>query len=136
LGSDTTLNPGGVRIGTTEIYRQVDRLDEVEESVAVGQKWEDDERIVLFVVLRDGIRLDSALRGDIRREIREHASPRHVPRVIVQVAAIPRTISGKISEIAVQRVIHQLPVENADALANPEALEHFRSLPELLGSGI
>jgi acetoacetyl-CoA synthetase len=129
--SDATLNPGGVRIGTAEIYRQVEQLGEVIESLVVGQEWDDDVRIVLFVRLRDGIALDDALRDRIRRQIREHASPHHVPKKIVQVADIPRTISGKITELAVREVIHGRPVKNTDALANPQALELYRDLAEL-----
>ena len=131
--SDATLNPGGVRIGTAEIYRQVERLDEIVESVAVGQQWDGDERIVLFVVLRAGVELDDELRARIRSEIKFNSSPRHIPKVMLAVPAIPRTISGKISEIAVRRAIHGLPVENADALANPESLAHFQDLVELQG---
>ena len=108
--SDATLNPGGVRIGTAEIYRQVEQLPEVVESLVVGQDWEGDVRIVLFVRLREGLILDEALRDRIRRRIREHASPHHVPRKILQVADIPRTISGKITELAVREVIHGRPV--------------------------
>jgi acetoacetyl-CoA synthetase len=129
--SDATLNPGGVRIGTAEIYRQVEKLDEVLESLCVGQDWEDDTRVVLFVRLRDGISLDDDLRDRIRRTIRENTSPRHVPARIVQVADIPRTISGKIVELAVRNVIHGKPVKNVDALANPEALDLYKDLPEL-----
>ena len=129
--SDATLNPGGVRIGTAEIYRQVEQLDEVVESLVVGQDWEGDVRIVLFVRLRDGLELDSGLCGRIVRRIREHASPHHVPRKIIQVNDIPRTISGKISELAVREIIHGRPVRNRDALANPLALEQFRDRPEL-----
>jgi len=134
--SDATLNPGGVRIGTAEIYRQVEAFEEVLESVAVGQEvpggaGEGDVRIVLFVRMREGAVLDEALEGAIRRRIREHASPHHVPRVILAVADIPRTISGKISEIAVREVIHGRPVKNTDALANPEALEHYRGITGL-----
>jgi acetoacetyl-CoA synthetase len=129
--SDATLNPGGVRIGTAEIYRQVEQLPEVLESLVVGQDWEGDVRIVLFVRLRPGLGLDPALSDRIRRRIREHASPHHVPRKIVQVADIPRTISGKITELAVREAIHGRPVKNLDALANPEALELFRDLDEL-----
>ena len=133
--SDATLNPGGVRIGTAEIYRQVDELPEVLESLAIGQRIGSpagaDERIVLFVRLRDGLALDEALRERIRRCIRENASPHHVPRRIVQVADIPRTISGKISELAVRAVVHGLPVENREALANPQALELYRGLADL-----
>jgi acetoacetyl-CoA synthetase len=133
--SDATLNPGGVRIGTAEIYRQVDELPEILESIAIGQHIGSpegaDERIVLFVRLRPGLVLDEGLRERIRRQIRDNASPRHVPQKIVQVADIPRTISGKISELAVRAVVHGLPVENRDALANPQALELYRGLAEL-----
>jgi acetoacetyl-CoA synthetase len=129
--SDATLNPGGVRIGTAEIYRQVEQLEEVVESLVVGQEWDDDVRIVLFVRLRPGLVLDAGLQERIRRHIRETTSPHHVPRRVVQVADIPRTISGKITELAVRNVIHGRPVQNVDALANPEALELFRDLPEL-----
>jgi acetoacetyl-CoA synthetase len=129
--SDATLNPGGVRIGTAEIYRQVEQLPEVLESLVVGQEWQGDTRIVLFVRLRDGIGLDEALGERIRRRIREQASPHHVPRKIIQVADIPRTISGKITELAVREVIHGRPVTNRDALANPRSLELFRDLEEL-----
>ncbi len=124
--SDATLNPGGVRIGTAEIYRQVERLEDIVESVAVGEDWEGSERIVLFVVLGPGHTLDEGLRARIRDLIRTGASPRHVPALIEAVPELPRTVSGKVSEIAVRRVIHGQPVENADALANPEALTHFR----------
>ncbi|PYO44134.1 MAG: acetoacetate--CoA ligase [Gemmatimonadetes bacterium] len=129
--SDATLNPGGVRIGTAEIYRQVDALPEILESLAIGQRIADDERIVLFVRLRPGFTLDEALRERIRGCLRERASPRHVPSKIVAVADIPRTISGKISELAVRAVVHGLEVENRDALANPQALDLYRDLPEL-----
>jgi acetoacetyl-CoA synthetase len=129
--SDAVLNPGGVRIGTAEIYRQVEKLDEVVESIAVGQDWEDDVRVVLFVVLRDGIELDDPLRDRIRRVIRENTTPRHVPAKIVAVPEIPRTKSGKIVEIAVRSVVHGEEVKNTEALANPEALRHFRNIPEL-----
>jgi acetoacetyl-CoA synthetase len=133
--SDATLNPGGVRIGTAEIYRQVEQLPEVVESLVVGQDverdGERDVRIVLFVRLRDGLALDEPLRDTIRRRIRDNTSPHHVPKKIVQVADIPRTISGKITELAVRHVIHGRAVTNIDALANPEALELYRDLPEL-----
>jgi acetoacetyl-CoA synthetase len=133
--SDATLNPGGVRIGTAEIYRQVEQVPEVLEAIVVeqslGPAGGTDGRIVLFVRLREGALLDDALREVIRRRIREHASPHHVPKVILAVADIPRTISGKISELAVREVIHGRPVRNLDALANPEALAHFRNRPEL-----
>lgn len=129
--SDATLNPGGVRIGTAEIYRQVEKLPEVLESICVGQDWEDDVRVVLFVRLRDDLVLDDDLRDRIRKTIRANTTPRHVPAVIVQVADIPRTVSGKITELAVRDVIHGRKVKNLEALANPEALELFRELNEL-----
>jgi len=129
--SDATLNPGGVRIGTAEIYRQVEKLDEVLESICVGQDWEDDVRVVLFVRLREGLQLDDALRDRIRRTIRANTTPRHVPAVILQVADIPRTVSGKITELAVRDVIHGRPVKNTEALANPGALELYENLPDL-----
>jgi acetoacetyl-CoA synthetase len=129
--SDATLNPGGVRIGTAEIYRQVETLEEVVESLAIGQDWEGDVRVVLFVRLREGVALDEALAGRIRRAIREGASPRHVPARILAVADIPRTRSGKIVELAVRDVVHGREVRNREALANPEALELFRDRPEL-----
>jgi acetoacetyl-CoA synthetase len=129
--SDAVLNPGGVRIGTAEIYRQVERLDEVLESLAIGQDWQNDVRVVLFVRLRPGTALDAALVKRIRDTIRANTTPRHVPAKVVAVPDIPRTISGKIVELAVRNVVHGLPVKNTDALANPEALAHFRDLPEL-----
>ncbi len=129
--SDAVLNPGGVRIGTAEIYRQVEKLDDVVESIAVGQNWKDDIRVVLFVRLRDSITLDDELQQRIRKVIRENTTPRHVPAKIIAVADIPRTISGKIVELAVRKVIHGETVENTDALANPEALENFRNISEL-----
>jgi len=129
--SDAVLNPGGVRIGTAEIYRQVERLDEVVESLAVGQDWEGDVRVVLFVVLRGGHALDALLTERIKRTIRDSCTPRHVPAKVIQVPELPRTISGKLVELAVRNLIHGRPVRNLDALANPKALEHFRDLPEL-----
>jgi acetoacetyl-CoA synthetase len=129
--SDSVLNPGGVRIGTAEIYRQVEKLDEVVESIAVRQNWDDDVRVVLFVVLRPGVELDEALRDRIRGVIRENTTPRHVPAKIVAVPEIPRTKSGKIVEIAVRSVVHGEDVKNTEALANPEALQHFRDVPDL-----
>ncbi len=129
--SDSVLNPGGVRIGTAEIYRQVEKLDEIIESIAIGQQWEDDVRVVLFVVLRDGIELDEALEARIRGVIRSNTTPRHVPAKIVAVPDIPRTKSGKIVEIAVRSIVHGDPVRNTEALANPEALAHFAGLPQL-----
>ncbi|SMD10549.1 acetoacetate--CoA ligase [Pseudomonas sp. URIL14HWK12:I5] len=129
--SDAVLNPGGVRIGTAEIYRQVEKVEQVLESVAVGQDWQGDVRVVLFVRLQDGLLLDEALRQRIRQVIRQFTTPRHVPAVIAQVSDIPRTISGKLVELAVRNVVHGLPVKNTDALANPQALEQFRDRVEL-----
>ncbi|WP_111496305.1 acetoacetate--CoA ligase [Marinobacter bohaiensis] len=129
--SDATLNPGGVRIGTAEIYRQVEKVDAVLEALAIGQNWDDDVRVVLFVRLRDGITLDDDLRQTICQTIRSNTTPRHVPARIVQVPDIPRTISGKIVELAVRNVVHGEAVRNKDALANPDALAYFEDLPEL-----
>lgn len=129
--SDAVLNPGGVRIGTAEIYRQVEKLEQVLESLAIGQSWEQDVRVVLFVRLQDGVELDEALQEHIRQVIRSNTTPRHVPAKILAVTDIPRTISGKIVELAVRNVVHGLPVKNTDALANPEALEQFRDREEL-----
>ena len=129
--SDAVLNPGGVRIGTAEIYRQVEQIPDILESMVIGQDWQNDVRVVLFVRLKDGLRLDDALAARIRRQIRDNATPRHVPAKIIQVADIPRTINGKLVELAVRNVIHGRPVKNRDALANPQALELYRDLPEL-----
>ncbi len=129
--SDAVLNPGGVRIGTAEIYRQVETIDEVLESIAVGQDWDNDVRVVLFVRLRDGVLLDENLQVRIRKVIRDHTTPRHVPAKIIAVTDIPRTISGKITELAVRNVIHRRAVKNTDALANPDALRLYEDLPEL-----
>jgi len=133
--SDAVLNPGGVRIGTAEIYRQVEGLDEVVESLVIGQDWPQDKpvdvRVVLFVKLRDGLVLDDALVNRIRKRVRDNTTPRHVPAKVLQVADIPRTKSGKIVELAVRDVVHGQPVKNVEALANPEALEHFRGRAEL-----
>jgi acetoacetyl-CoA synthetase len=129
--SDAVLNPGGVRIGTAEIYRQVEQLDEVAESLVVGQDWQGDVRVVLFVRLREGLQLDDALIAKIKGRIRANTTPRHVPGKIVQVTDIPRTRSGKIVELAVRNLVHGQPVKNVEALANPEALEQFRGRAEL-----
>ena len=135
--SDATLNPGGVRIGTAEIYRQVEQLDEVVESLVIAQNWPPDQigdvRVVLFVRLRDGLVLDETLSEKIKQHIRLNTTPRHVPAKVVQVTDIPRTKSNKIVELAVRDVVHGLPVKNLDALANPEALEEFRDRAELRG---
>ena len=129
--SDAVLNPGGVRIGTAEIYRQVEQMDEVEEGIAVGQEWKGDTRIVLFVRLRDGIKLDDDLIDRIRKRLRTNCSPRHVPGRVIQGVDIPRTKSGKIVELAVREVIHGREVKNVEALANPSALDLFRDRAEL-----
>ena len=129
--SDAVLNPGGVRIGTAEIYRQVEKLDEIVESIAIGQNWKDDVRVALFVILRDGLELDDALQKRIRAVIRNNTTPRHVPAKIVAVPEIPRTKSGKIVELAVRSVVHGEAVKNTEALANPDALAHFADIAEL-----
>jgi acetoacetyl-CoA synthetase len=129
--SDAVLNPGGVRIGTAEIYSAVESLPQVAESLAVGQDWHGDVRVILFVRLHPGTVLDETLRKDIRDTIRAHTTARHVPAKIIAVPDVPRTLSGKITELAVRNVIHGRPVKNQDALANPAALEHFRDLPDL-----
>ena len=129
--SDAVLNPGGVRIGTAEIYRQVERLPEVMESLVIGQDWQNDVRVVLFVKLREGLTLDDELANRIKRQIRDNTTPRHVPAKIVQVADVPRTKSGKIVELAVRNVVHGRPVKNVEALANPEALGEYRGRSEL-----
>ena len=129
--SDAVLNPGGVRIGTAEIYRQVERVPEVLDSVVVGQNWADDVRVVLFVVLRDGVALDESLTARICGEIRTNTTPRHLPAKVIQVTDIPRTICGKSAELAVRKVIHGEQIGNQDALANPEALALYAELPEL-----
>jgi acetoacetyl-CoA synthetase len=129
--SDAVLNPGGVRIGTAEIYRQVEKLPDILESIAIGQNWQDDVRVVLFVVLRDDVSLDEPLRQRIRAVIRENATPRHVPAKIIAVPDIPRTKSGKIVELAVRSVVHGETVKNTEALANPASLEHFAGVAEL-----
>jgi acetoacetyl-CoA synthetase len=129
--SDAVLNPGGVRIGTAEIYRQVEKLPEVLESLVIGQDWDNDVRVVLFVHLRDGATLDAALIDRIKRQVRDNTTPRHVPAKIVAITDIPRTRSGKIVELAVRNVVHGQPVRNVESLGNPEALEQFRNRPEL-----
>jgi acetoacetyl-CoA synthetase len=120
-----------VRIGTAEIYRQVEKLPEILESIAIGQDWDNDVRVVLFVRLRVGVELSDALQNSIRQIIRSNTTSRHVPAKIIQVRDIPRTISGKIVELAVRNVVHDRPVKNTDSLANPEALEEFRNRAEL-----
>ncbi len=129
--SDAVLNPGGVRIGTAEIYRQAERIPEVMESLVIGQQWQGDVRVVLFVRLQDGLTLDDDLRERIRTEIRTNTTPRHVPAKVIAVADIPRTKSGKIVELAVRKIVHNEPVLNREALANPEALDLFANLSDL-----
>ncbi len=129
--SDAVLNPGGVRIGTAEIYRQVEKLEEIQESIVIGQEWGDDVRVVLFVVLTENVELDEELTIRIKTVIRENTTPRHVPAKIIAVTDIPRTISGKLVELAVRNVVHNRPVKNSDALANPEALDLYRDIPTL-----
>ena len=129
--SDAVLNPGGVRIGTAEIYRQVEKVDAVIDSIVISQDWQEDVRIVLFVTLRDGKLLDESLINAIKQIIRQNASPRHVPAKILQVADIPRTLSGKIVELAVRQVVHGQPVHNLQSLANPQALDYFKNRKEL-----
>jgi acetoacetyl-CoA synthetase len=129
--SDAVLNPGGVRIGTAEIYRQVEQIPEVAEALAVGQEWDGDQRVLLFVRMVEGAAFDDALVERIRRQIRANCTPRHVPAKIVPIADIPRTMNNKIAELAVREVIHGRPVKNVDALANPESLELYRDLHEL-----
>ena len=129
--SDAVLNPGGVRIGTAEIYRQVEKVPAVFESIAIGQNWKADVRIILFVRLQDGRLLDDDLIDEIKTSIRANTTPRHVPSKIIQVTDIPRTISGKIVEVAVKKVVEGLPVNNTEALANPEALDLFKNIPAL-----
>ncbi|HET6718378.1 MAG TPA: acetoacetate--CoA ligase, partial [Rhodocyclaceae bacterium] len=131
--SDATLNPGGVRIGTAEIYRQVEAIPEVVEALVIGQDFDRDVRVVLFVKLREGQTLDAALIERIKKQIRDNTTPRHVPAKVLQVSDIPRTKSGKIVELAVRNVVHGRPVKNIEALANPEALAYFRERPELQG---
>lgn len=131
--SDATLNPGGVRIGTSEIYRQVERLPEIAEAVVIGQEWDGDTRVVLFVRMVEGATLDDELKARIRADIRENTTPRHVPKKILEVDDIPRTKSGKVVELAVRSIVHGRPIKNIEALGNPEAIELFRDLPELAG---
>ena len=129
--SDAVLNPSGVRIGTAEIYRQAEQVDEVVESLVIGQRWDGDTRIVLFVRLRDEVALDNELKQKIKTIIRTNASPRHVPAKIIHVADIPRTKNGKITEVAVRKIVHGESIDNIEALDNPEALEIYRDIPEL-----
>jgi acetoacetyl-CoA synthetase len=129
--SDATLNPGGVRIGTAEIYRQVEALPQIQESIVIGQDWQDDVRVILFVVMKDSNVLDEALIKEIKTKIRTGCTPRHVPAKVIAVSDIPRTKSGKITELAVRDVVHGRAVKNKTALANPEALDLYVNIAEL-----
>ena len=129
--SDTTLNPGGVRIGTAEIYQQVENIDFITEGLVVGQDYNDDVRIVLFITTKNDEELDNEKIKTIKARIRKNCSPKHVPSVVIKVPEIPRTKSGKIVELAVRKVIHGEMVNNKEAIANPESLEFFENLPQL-----
>tara|TARA_Y100001970_G_C14048450_1_gene757603 strand:- start:534 stop:1064 length:531 start_codon:yes stop_codon:yes gene_type:complete len=129
--SDAILNPGGVRIGTAEIYRQVESYKEISEAICVSQEWNDDIRIILFVKMVPGEKLDDQFIEDIKNKIKINTSPRHVPAKVISVEDIPRTISGKITELAVREVIHNRPVKNKEALSNPQALNYFKNLKQL-----
>jgi acetoacetyl-CoA synthetase len=129
--SDATLNPGGVRIGTAEIYRQVEQLEEIIEGLVVGQIWNSDTRVILFVRLSHNIELTENLQNKIKQKIRAGASPRHVPAKIIRVTDIPRTKSGKIAELAVRDLIHNKEINNQTALANPECLVEYKNIKEL-----
>jgi acetoacetyl-CoA synthetase len=129
--SDATLNPGGVRIGTAEIYRLIDQLEEIEDSVVVGQNWKNDTRVLLFVKMADGFRLTDQLRDNIKQLIRTHASPRHVPKKIIDVPDIPYTLNMKKVELAVKKIIHGQPVQNRDALRNPESLDFYSGIKDI-----
>ncbi len=130
--SDATLNPGGVRIGTAEIYKSVESMDEILDSIVIGQEWNNDIRIILFVVVKDGYFLDKDLKDKIKLNIRNSTSPRHVPSKIIQITEVPRTISGKKVELAVNRIVHNKKVENREALSNPGSLDQFKNITELL----
>jgi acetoacetyl-CoA synthetase len=129
--SDATLNPGGVRIGTAEIYAVVDSLPEINESIAISQRWNSDNRVVLFVVLSEGYELDDELKEKVKLELRRRASPKHVPSIIKSVIDLPKTRSGKLSELAVKAIVEGNPVRNTEALANPKALDYFKDIEEL-----
>ena len=129
--SDATLNPGGVRIGTAEIYRQVEQMDEIDDSVVIGQNWNNDVRVVLFVKLAEGVELTDELKNKIKQTIRNNASPRHVPAKIVSVPAVPYTLNMKKVELAVKKVVEGRPVLNKDALGNPEVLDYYADITEL-----
>jgi acetoacetyl-CoA synthetase len=129
--SDATLKPGGVRIGTAEIYRQVETVEEIQDSLVIGQEWDNDVRIILFVRLNEGVEFNESLIQKIRNVIKNNASPRHIPAKIIPVADIPYTVNGKKVELAVRNIIHGKPVQNIDALANPDSLDLYKNLEEL-----
>ncbi len=129
--SDTTLNPGGVRLGTAEIYSEVEKFEEIKESIVIGQTWNNDIRIVLFVVLNDGYKLTSETIDKIKKTIKINASPRHVPSKIISILDIPKTKNGKLVELAVKQTLEGKPIKNLDALANPESLKQFKNIKEL-----
>jgi len=129
--SDATLNPGGVRIGTSEIYRVVENMEEIEDSLVIGQEWQGDERVILFVKLVDGYKLNEKLIEKIKKSVKSNCSPRHVPSKILETPDIPYTINGKKVEIAVKNIINGKNVSNRDALANPESLDFYKGIPEL-----
>ena len=129
--SDATLNPGGVRIGTAEIYNTVEKLNEVVESIVIAQNWDNDVRIVLFLKLADDLELTESLKEKVIDQIRTNLTPRHIPAKVVSVPDIPRTRSGKITELAVRDIVHGKEIKNKEALANPEALIHFANIPDL-----
>ena len=129
--SDTTLNPGGVRIGTSEIYNAIDDIDDILDSIVVGQKWKNDERIILFVKLKDNMNINDEIKKSIKNKIKKNCSPKHLPKKIVQVKDIPYTLSGKKVELAVKKIINGNKVDNKDALINPESLKFFRNLTEI-----
>ena len=129
--ADTTLNPGGVRLGTAEIYSVVEKLDEIQESIVIGQSWKNDIRIILFIVLNKGYALTDEIKDKIKKEIKIKASPRHVPSKIIQVLDIPKTKNGKLVEIAVKQTIEGEVIKNLEALANPDSLEQFKNIKEL-----
>ena len=129
--SDTTLNPGGVRLGTAEIYSVVEKFDEIQESIAIGQSWNNDIRIILFIVLNEGYNLTEEIKDKIKKKIRINASPRHVPTKIISILEIPKTKNGKLVELAVKQTIEGETIKNLEALANPDSLKQFKNIKEL-----
>ncbi len=129
--SDTTLNPGGVRLGTAEIYSEVEKFDEIKESIVIGQPWDGDIRIILFVVLNQGYKLTDVIKDKIRKAVKSNASPRHVPSKIISIFDIPKTKNGKLVELAVKQSVEGTPIKNLESLANPESLQYFKNIKEL-----